>query len=36
MTINLPEPDCPIGYPESQLRELFGDQFEAFLTWLYG
>lgn len=36
MTINLPEPRCPIGYPEPQLRELLGDRFDSFIAWMYG
>ena len=37
MATDLPEPHCPIGYPEDQLRELLGsEQLDAFIAWMYG
>jgi len=29
-----PEPDCAFGHSEAQLRELFGDAYEQFQTWI--
>lgn len=37
MATDLPGPDCPIGYPEDQLRDLLGsEQLDAFIAWMYG
>lgn len=32
----LPEPECPLGYPDSQLDAIFGDQRPAFNRWMNG
>lgn len=36
MKITLPVPDCPLGYPRSQLEQILGDRFEAFQEWMRG
>lgn len=34
---DLPEPDCPHGYPLEQLEEeMSSEQFHKFLRWVYG
>lgn len=33
----MPRPNCPIGYPDSQLRKIFSpEQHKDFLHWMIG
>lgn len=32
----MPEPICKLGYPEEQLREILGDQYDDFQKWMIG
>jgi hypothetical protein len=34
--MDLPEPSCPMGYTESDLRAIFGDEFDVFMHWMRG
>lgn len=32
----LPDPACALGYTETQLREILGDDVEAYRAWAFG
>jgi hypothetical protein len=35
--VSLPVPICRLGYPQSQLKEIFSeDQFKRFIAWMRG
>lgn len=36
MPKNLPEPSCELGYTIDQLREIMGDRFDFFTSWMRG
>lgn len=34
--MKLPKPECEVGYTDKQLREILGDRYETFKTWMAG
>jgi hypothetical protein len=34
--MTIPKPECQLGYPESQLKEILGDRLEDFNLWMRG
>lgn len=32
----IPAPECPHGYPDSQVREIMGERYSEFLRWMNG
>lgn len=34
--MTLPEPECPLGYPKSQLDTIFGDDVARLWQWMRG
>jgi hypothetical protein len=34
--MDIPAPDCVLGYPEYQLEEILGDRIEEFGRWMRG
>lgn len=36
MTLNLPKPECEMGYPLAQVKNILGNNIDTFNKWMVG